>query len=364
MSKIKKNITILNIGDRADYDSYKKLHKEWRFVKNAGFKYVTTNYKRLLDKGLAQINTDKVIVFTFFPFWYWNKFIEFKGYKGIYGNRNFYKKFTKFWERVDKILKSSLEEKEVFFVNHPLLCGLYRDKKEVARRLYHSGIPTPKSHNAKSFKDLEKIINKGKNIFLKPRYGSMGKGITFLSWANWQTNFLYKDDKIISRVADKGWKFRDVTGNKKFINKILKKDITVEEDVNSLLIKEMKVDMRIYLFFNKVIYIYSRRNNAENITTNITQGAVGDPTILKQLPRHLVEKARKIAALASKALNLNLAGMDVMMNHNFRDVFILDVNVFPGFPKRRTFNLAQYMIKELRRKTNKGEIRFEKGCNL
>ena len=358
MGKVKERITILAIGDRADYDSYKKFHKEKFFILRSGFDYVSTNYKELLTKGILPVKTKKVIIFLFFPFVYWNTYIEHKDYKGLYGNRVFFNKFVRFWDKTDKIIKDSLKDKEIFFVNHPSLCGIYRDKLEVAKKFSRTGIPNPKLYNVSHVGSIERLLNKGHSLFLKPRHGSMGKGITFLNWSNWQTNFAFKNDRIISRRSDRGWKFRDITGNNKFLSKLLKKDILIEKAVDSLLLKKMKVDMRIYAFCNKVIYVYPRKNRADRITTNISQGAKGDPNLLRELPRHLVDKAKKLASKTSKALGLNLTGMDIMMDRNLKDIYVIDVNLFPGFPKRRTFNLSQCMITELVKRCNKKEIKW------
>lgn len=356
MGKIKERITILAIGDGPDHDSYKKFHKEKPFILESGFDYVSTDYKRLLTSGIQPIKTRKVIVFLFFPFIYWDKYIEYRNYKGIYGNHTFYTKFIYFWNKVDNALMDSLSDKKVFFINRTELCGLYRDKLNVAKKFSHAGISNPRLYNIQSVKKFKDLLAKGHSFFLKPRYGSMGKGITYLTWSNWQTNFIFKNGQIMNRISDKGWKFRDTTGNGKFLRALIKKDILIEEAVNSLLLNKMKVDMRIYTFFNKVIYIYPRRNNADKITTNISQGAKGDPDILKKLPGHLIKKAERLAQRVSKTLGLNLTGMDIMMDHNLKDVYVIDVNVFPGFPKRRTFNLAQCMIKELQKMTRGGRI--------
>ena len=53
-------------------------------------------------------------------------------------------------------------------------------------------------------------------------------------------------------------------------------------------------------------------------------------------------------------------GMDIMPDRNQKDVYILDVNVFPGFPKRKTFKLARAIIDELQRLLKEGGLRFEK----
>ena len=360
MGKINKQITVLTVGDRADYDSFKKFHKEKNLILESGFEYVTTSYKKLLTKGAPRIETEKVIIFLFFPFYYWNKNIEHKNYKGIYGSKAFYRKFIHFWGKVDSTIRKSLRGKSVFFANPPQLCGLYRDKLKVLKKFSQAGIPTPRSYRISRTSQIENLLGKGQSFFLKPRYGSMGKGITFLGLSNWKTNFVFKNNKIISRKSDRGWKFRDITGNRKFLSKLIKKDILIEQAINSMLFKNMKIDMRIYTFFNKVLYVYPRRNKVSRITTNISQGAKGDSSILKKIPKHLVRKAKKIAENAPKALGLNLAGMDVMVDRNLKDLYVVDVNLFPGFPKRRTFKLARYVIEELARLNRKSKLCYEK----
>ena len=354
MPKIKEPITILTIGDRPDHDSYRKFHKQKSFILKSGFLYETTSYKRFLKKGPPYIETKKIILFLFFPFIYWNEKIEYRHYGGIYGNRAFFTKFGHFWEEVEKNIRKYLGEKEILFVNRPQFCGLYRDKLEAAKKFKENNIPNPKLYNIRSVKKIEDLLNKGHAFFLKPRYGSMGKGITFLGWSNWQTNFIYRNNKIVSKRSDRGWKFTDVTGNRKFLNALLReKNMLTEEAIDSLILKKSKVDMRVYVFFNKVIYIYPRKNKADKITTNISQGAKGDPKLLKELPPHLVTRAKKIALRTSKALGVNFTGMDIMMDRNLRDVYVIDVNLFPGFPKRRTFDLAESMIKELKKQKRK-----------
>ena len=290
MVKIKDRITILAVGDGPDRDTYRKFHKEKPFILKAGFDYRTVSYKRLLAQGTGPFKTEKIIIFLFFPFLYWNEFIEHKNYKGVYGNRAFYEKFIRFWAKADKALRDSLSEKQVAFVNPPLLCGLYRDKLTVAKRFLHTNISSPKLYKISRAVEIRDLLEKGRSFFVKPRYGSMGKGITFLSWSNWQTNFTFKNGRIVSRVSDRGWKFRDITEEKGFLKELLRKDVLIESAVDSLLLKKTRVDLRVYTFFGKVIFVYPRRNRSDAITTNISQGAKGDPNILKELPRNLVKK--------------------------------------------------------------------------
>ena len=353
-------ITIFAIGDKADHDSYRKLHREKDFILRSNFDYVNADYEKFLTVGAPLIKTEKVIIFLFFPFKYWNKSIEHKDYKGIYGSRVFFNKFSRFWKSVNKAINKSLKGKDVFFVNAPELCGLYRDKMEVSKKFLRAGIPNPKIYGISRVKDADKLLEKGENLFLKPRYGSMGKGITFLSWENWQTNLDFKNGKIKSRRSDHGWKFRNITGNRKFLSQLLSKGVMVEKAIDPLVFKQMKVDMRIYSFFNKVVYIYPRKNSADKITTNISQGARGDPGILQKLPKASVERVRAMASDASRALGLNFVGLDVMIDRSLKNMYVLDANVFPGFPKRKTFNLAREIITELAGLAKRGKLHFGK----
>jgi len=360
IKKIKKDITILAVGDNSDYDTFKKFNKEKRIFAGYGFDYVAIDYQRLLEGKAPQINTDKIIVFLFFPFYYWNKYIEHKNYKGVYGNHNFQRKFLRFWDNFEKKTKRYFADKEILFINEPRLCAEYRDKFRISRRLDKFKIPQSRIYKITSIKEIKNKLAKGHQLFLKPRYGSMGKGITFLSQFDWRTNFIYKDNRIISKRSDHGWKFKDVTGQNDFLRQLLKKDILIQEAVESPIYKGNKIDIRVYTFFNKVLYIYPRRNKADRVTTNISQGGQGDPGLLKFLPVSLIKKVKREAIKVSSRLGITLAGIDIIPEHNCKDLHVIDVNLFSGFPKRRRFNITQSMAKELRRLHNKDKLHFRK----
>ena len=167
----KRNITVLAIGDRADYDAFKKFNKAKQLFLNRGFDYVSISYKRLLAGKIPEIPTGKVIVFLFFPFYYWNKYIEHKKYKGVYGNMTFFRKFLKFSEKLNKVIKNSYPDKEIFFVNNPVTSAVYRDKVAIKKKLEEIGIPTARAYNIKGIKEIEKLLNKGHSFFIKVRCG-------------------------------------------------------------------------------------------------------------------------------------------------------------------------------------------------
>ncbi len=355
-----RDITILSFGDRKDYDEYIKFDREKNQFLKRGFSYQTADYENVLNGKLPEIETEKVIIFLFFPFEYWNKNIEHKHYKGVYGNHVFYDKFLRFCSKVDKIIKVHFSGKQVLVINNPLRAAKCRDKDLVKRRLTKAGVLVPKSYSLSNLKYVYSLLNKGICLFLKPRYGSMGKGITYLSPSRWQTNFTFRNNKIISRKSDYGWKFKSITGNSAFLSQLIKKDIIAEEEIDSLVLRKRKLDLRIYTFFKQVIYIYPKTNYPEKVTTNISQGAKGSPGILKFVPKHLLAKAKQAAVETSKALNLDLSGIDVLLDCDQRSVYVVDVNVFPGYPKRRTFNLARTIVQAISRADDRHKIKFRK----
>ena len=48
-----------------------------------------------------------------------------------------------------------------------------------------------------------------------------------------------------------------------------------------------------------------------------------------------------------KVLGLGFAGMDIVIDNTLSNIYIVDVNMFPGFPKRKTFNLAWDVIRQI-----------------
>jgi glutathione synthase/RimK-type ligase-like ATP-grasp enzyme len=265
---------------------------------------------------------------------------------------------------VADIARSALADKSVTFVNHPVLSGYYRDKAVVMDKLSKNDVTIPRIIKTRRIREINSLLENGHKLFIKPRCGSMGKGITFLQLGDWQTNFNFKDEKIISRVSDRGWRFREVTGNTAFLRKLLSKDVFMEEAINPMNVRGDRVDFRVYTFFGKVLYIYPRRNAMDEVTTNISQGGRGDPSLLNFIPEKLLKKIKKAAIKTTKELELNFTGIDVIIDNNLKNVYVVDVNMFPGFPKRRTFNLARSMITELKRLDKRNALRYEKGSDI
>ena len=346
--------TVLAIGDKKDFDSFKKFLSQRKLFRKRGLNFKTVDYDAVLENRLPKIKTDELIIYFFFPFNYWDKYIETRKSREVYGNVNYFIKFREFWKKTGKILKNFYKDKKIRFINKPDNVYMERDKEKTNRILAKAGVPVPKHYSTRDYRKILAIVNSGRKLFIKVRYGSMGKGITYLEKNYWLTNFKSKNSHIISKKSDYGWKFREITGNKKFLRELLKHDVVVEEAVNPFLIKGRKFDLRAYIAFGKVLYIYPRSNEYDKITTNISQGAKGeDAHFLNSLPHKLLEKTEKNALKTVKAMGLNFAGVDIMPDSDHSAV-VIEVNAFPGFPsmrdRKRRFNLSKYIIEEIARK--------------
>ena len=306
-------------------------------------------YCFILEKNeLPLIDSDTLIIYLFFPFTYWDKHIEKEGYKGIYGNVEFYNKFRSFWSEIHRTLKKVYRCKKIRFINHPLKIAIDRDKEFTKTILSENGINTPISYYTREYNDILKLVDQeNKKLFLKVRYGSMGKGMTYLEKRKWKTNFRFKDGKIINQRSDYGWTFVDITDNVEFLKELLTKDIVIEEAIDSYKLDDIIFDLRFYMFYDKVLYIFPRTNKKSAITANISQGGHGRSTqFLKKFPKNVIDRAVKSAIRTMKAMDVNFAGVDVMISKDLR-VYVVELNTIPGFPKVRRFNLSKRIIQRI-----------------
>ncbi len=344
--------TLLAIGDSKDWDSYLKLHRQGHLLKRYKLDYVTTDYDSILNDDFPNITSDTIIIFLFFPFVYWDRHIEPKRYPGIYGNRRFYAKLKTFWRNVGEKLDQHYKGKTIHYVNSPENIPTERDKTLTKELLAGAHIETPRSHTGAAIREVLRLLRQGKKLFIKVRYGSMGKGITYLEEDKWHTNFGFRGNRIINRHSDRGWRFRDITGNRAFLKQLLKEDVIIEEAVPHWLIDSLQFDLRILVFFGKILYMYPRCNTVQSVTTNVSQGATSETmAFLKGIRKSLIRKAERTGVRSAKTLGLNFAGVDILLDPARQVPVVIEVNGFPGFPKVKTFDLAGHLIREIGERT-------------
>jgi len=342
------NTTILVLGDKSDWESYNRFCKQLQKHRSKKLKWITATYALLEKKELPPIDSDTLIIYLFFPFTYWDKHIEKEGYNGIYGNVEFYNKFRSFWSEIHRILKKAYRGKKIRFINHPLKIAIDRDKELTKTILSENRINTPIPYYTREYKDILKLVDQeNKKLFLKVRYGSMGKGITYLKKGNWKTNFRFKNGKIINPRSDYGWTFIDINNNVEFLKELLTKDIIIEEAIDTYKLDDIIFDLRLYMFYDEVLYIFPRTNKKSAITANISQGGHGRSTqFLKKFPKKVIDKAVKAGIKTMNAMDVNFAGVDVMISKDLK-VYVIEFNTFPGFPKVSRFNLSKRIIQRI-----------------
>jgi len=340
--------TVLVLGDESDWDSYKKFCEQLQNHHSKKLNWITATYDILEKNELPLIESDTLIIYLFFPFDYWDTHIEKEGYNGVYGNVEFYNKFTTFWSEIHRTLKKIYHGKKIHFINHPLKIAIYRDKELTKTLLSESGVKVPRSYHTRNYEDILNLVNQeNKKLFLKVRYGSMGKGITYMGKGNWKTNFRFEDGMIISPCSDYDWTFIEITNNVEFLKEILIKDIVIEEAIDTYILDDIIFDLRLYVFYDEVLYIYPRTNEKGAITANISQGGRGRTShFLKKFPKNIIDRAVKTAIKAIKTVNVNFAGIDVMISKDL-EVYVVELNAFPGFPKVRRFNLSKRIIQRM-----------------
>jgi len=340
-------ISVLVLGDESDWDSYQKFCRQLQ-KQSKKLDWIPTTYDLLEKNELPIIKSDTLIIYLFFPFSYWNKHIENEGYKDIYGNVEFYDKFRSFWSDIYRTLENVYQGKKIYFINHPLKVAIDRDKEVTKTILSENGINVPMSYYTREYSDILKLINQeSKKLFLKVRYGSMGKGITYLEKGNWKTNFRFEDGKIISSRSDHGWTFINVTDNVEFLKEILTKDIVIEEAIESYKLDGFIFDLRLYVFYDRVLYVYPRVNKRDAVITNISQGGrAGSPSLLRKLPKNVIDRAVRSAVKTIKIVGVDFAGVDVMIGRDLK-VYVVELNAFPGFPKVNRFNLSKRIIQQI-----------------
>jgi len=341
--------TLLVLGDDSDWDSYKKFCRQLKQHHSKQFNLITAAYEHLTKNRLPDTESKKIVVFLFFPFKYWDENIEYRGYESVYGNARFYEKFMVFWSEIYEQINHFYKDKELYFINHPLRISVDRDKELTKTILTQAGIEVKPSFFTRNHKDILRMVNKeNRKLFIKVRYGSMGKGITYIEKDEWKTNFRFENNRIVSSVSDYGWSFMDITNNPDFLKRLLTKDIVIEEAVEPYIIDNLKFDLRVYVCFDDVLYIYPRTNAPEEITTNISQGGKGrDASFLRKIPENIIKKATRVAIDAAKAMGLDFSGVDIMISKDLKHVYVIEINAFPGFPSQKRFNLSRRIIKKI-----------------
>ncbi len=301
----------------------------------------TTDYQALLAGRAPDAGTAAITVMLFFPDSWWNEHVEVYPDERIYGDGTFGREFCEFFDRVDAAIAARYHGKAIGYVNSPKAVQIDRDKKVAKKVLAEAGVPTPQSYEAQRCEDVMKLLEEGE-LYIKPRYGALGKGISRLGRDRWLTNFGYEGGRIVSKKSDYGWKSRDATGDTEFLARLLERDVLVERAVHGPLINGRRFDMRIYVVYGQTPYLCARSAPADALVTNWAQGGRAESAdFLEHIPEASMELARSHAVRAAASFGLNYAGIDVIFSENFKP-YVLEGQAFPS-PESR-FDLMGHLV--------------------
>lgn len=347
--------TLLIIGEEKitrtrPYVSFAKFLKYAQGLKRKGeLEIKVINYAQLLSGQAPQIETSKILVIFFFPYKYWNRNIEIYRDGRIYGDKDFGREFKSFFRKVKKVIGKYYAGKRIEYLNPPEACYLDRDKQETKNLLSKNAILTPRTFRISSFDDVQRLLNKGLNLYIKPRFGAMGKGITYVNNNEVISNFLFRKGEIISRPSDFNWRFSRVKNKQSFLSKLIEKGFICEEAITPATFKGRRFDFRVYVLFGKVVYLYVKSSKAQSSVTNWSQGGRIDKrkAILNTIPREKIAVLEKLAKKATRTLGLNFAGIDIIFSKDLKSAYVLEGNAFPGYEKG--FNLMKCLLDSLLR---------------
>ncbi len=104
-----------------------------------------------------------------------------------------------------------------------------------------------------------------------------------------------------------------------FINKSDTRNVYVER-----FIKNDYSDFRVDIVDNEFVACYGRRANGRDWRTNITSGG---SVILREANDEIIDLAKR----ATKALNLEISGVDILYDQEREEYIVLEVNGIPAF---------------------------------
>jgi len=344
--------TLLAVGDLT-LDGVKKEKSVNRFVrygkrflgKRVRFEFLT--YDDLLLGNLPGIATRRLKIMFFFPYAHWNSRVErYDSDDRVYGDEHFGRAHKRFFYRVGKILEDRYKGYEVAYVNSPAACALDRDKKMTARLLRKGGVLTPRTYRPRDVSQLNRLLEEAGALYIKPVFGAMGKGMSFVTEKECWTNFMFRRDRIVSRPYDYNWGFAQVGRRRKerFLKILIEKKFIFEEAVRPPVVRGRRFDIRIYVIYGRIPYFYARSAPQASPVTNWTQGGriEGGAFLKKALSEKKIGQIKEIARRSARLMGLNYAGIDLILDEKLDKVYFLEAHSFPGY--ERGVNLMRFLI--------------------
>ena len=275
--------------------------------------------------GTRQIIDEDAGIILFFPYKLWDNFVETN--TGLYGGKSFKANICTLKDHLYKKLKQVFPK--ALYVNEPNVFALERDKLETKAFLYRHGISVIPNVQ-KNISSIKSELANGNCVYVKVRYGSMGKGITRLEKDKWLTNFSYEKGNIGNHPNDFEWTTIDVTDDFSFLEKLLKEDVLVEQGIETPRELGTKFDIRGVFVYGRLAELYGRASD-NPLITNLSQGGdcLEQKDLIEMIGVDKLAEATKHMRDANRVFGTNFLGVDLAFDKNLNP-FVMEVNSFPG----------------------------------
>ena len=275
--------------------------------------------------GTEQIIDNDAGIILFFPYKLWNTFVETGN--GLYGGKSFKENICKLGDHLHKKLGRVFPE--ALYVNEPYVFALERDKLETKHLLCRHGISVIPDV-PKDISTIKNELAEGNCVYVKVRYGSMGKGITRLEEGRWLTNFRYEKGVIENHPNDFEWKTIDVTDDVSFLEKLLIEDVLVEKGVETPGELGNKFDIRGVFVYGRLAELYGRASD-NPLITNLSQGGgcLEPKDLIEMIGVDKLAEAKEHMYEANRVFGTNFLGVDLAFDKNLIP-YVMEVNSFPG----------------------------------
>ncbi|NQU98744.1 hypothetical protein HQ533_04710 [Candidatus Woesearchaeota archaeon] len=331
---------IFVVGDERTLNSDLDLTFPY-FSKLSGVRSFT--YQELANS--SRIASDVPLLFCF-PYSLWDEIVDTQNGE-LYGCETFGNSIVELVNNMRELFENSFPN--AMYVNKPEIMLMERDKFQPKELLAKHGIRVAENLD-KSLDAVMSEVESGGAVYIKVRYGSCGKGISYISPGKWTTNFKYDGNVISNCEDDHSWREVDITGDTDFLKKLLEHEVIVEKAVTNPLTDQVNFDLRGRYFFGEVdpFFGYSRRTTGS--ITSASQGTTRDPVyaLLSISPiEGQIKEAFELIRKSSEILGLNYSGVDVIFEgENFEPVF-LELNSYP-YPDKveSTVSLLHKKIQE------------------
>lgn len=341
--------SLLILGEHNNPELNLNINRLRRASQESGLQTTVMSYEQLLRGPVKPLKTEDASVMLFFPFTFWDSHCELPDDSEVYGvSKERYLLFANFWSQVSDAIEHHYADHNLSFVVNPKYAAVDRDKILTREMLQLAGLPVTTTIPKDPHRIIAESESPDRGVFIKSRYGSEGKGITYLRNGKWLTNYQFDGQGHVLNPADNNWQFRDFSGNSDFLRNLLDLEVIVEKEVVPPVRADgKKSDVRSYVVMGNTEYLFVRENGFDAVITNFSQGGYVNDDSASVLPPSTINAVKNLSVQSANALYSGFIGVDFMFDKDWNHPLVLEAQTFPGYPKIRKCNLARKLVERV-----------------